>query len=95
MVAHRDLTDMDYRELAKDIIVDFFTEVGNRFDGHQLAVNSERTDDLDPLDVRRIGYQIDGALVQIEVDWIGGTPLDQAELASFGDPVRLANEGIE
>ena len=87
-------SDATLRVVAKDIIVDFFTEVGNRFDGHQLAVNTERTDGLDPLDVRRIGHLIDAALVGIEVDWIGGTPLDQAELASFDDPVRLMNEGI-
>ena len=71
MVDPGPLTDAELRTAAKDIIVGLFEEVGNRFSGQDLA-EAELAESVHPDDIRRIGHLIDSALVEVEVDWIGG-----------------------
>ena len=89
------LADADLREIAKSVIVETFRAVADRFDGRELAANALATEGLPDSECRRVAQLVDSAFVEVEVDWLGGTPLDRAELAYFDDPVRLVNEGIE
>ena len=69
------MTDTDLREMAADLIVELFQETGRRINAHGLADACPIYDDLEADEQRRLEQLIDSALVEVTVDWFGGTPV--------------------
>ncbi len=68
------MTDADLRQIACDIIIDMFQEVGVRLDARDLAEACPLAEDMTPEELRRTTQLIDSALVEVTVDWLGGVP---------------------
>ena len=68
------MTDADLRQIACDIIIDLFQEVGARLDAKSLAEACPLAEDMTPEELRRTTQLIDSALVEVTVDWLGGVP---------------------
>ena len=69
------MTDADLRQIACDIIIDMFQEVGVRLDAKGLAEACPLAEDMTPEEVARTAQLIDSALVEVAVDWLGGAPV--------------------